>query len=186
MSFCKYQSLKQTYLGDQNVFLIVCVQSHIRCQVLLKFYFENVSNIQNDQYSHTVRLVTPFTCGLYAHLKSLLVRLEWEFKCAFPAVRLVICPLYGLDINVYNKCYGVYRYQDALDCFIPKINAYISKVNERNRVRTPFICNVLHRHRPKKNSYIQLYHRLRDGLHPGEFAQRKIVVYLLRCFEEDL
>ena len=60
-----------------------------------------------DLHSHTVRLVTPFTSGLYVLFKSLLTNLEDVFKCEFPTVKLTICPLYGQDISVYNKSHMV-------------------------------------------------------------------------------
>ena len=139
-----------------------------------------------DKPSRTVRVVTPFISGLYSRVKNSIRDVETVFKREFPAVRITICPLYGLDIGRFNKSDHEYRYQGALNEAILLINQHISRVNERNRVRTPFLCNVIHRYRPKRRSYIALYDRLIDGLHPGDYALERIADYLIRCIDEDL
>ena len=139
-----------------------------------------------DHASHTVRLTTPYVSGLFARLKGRIQDIEIALKREFPTVRIVFCPLYGLDIGRYNKAHSTYRYQETLNQAVPMINAYISRVNERNRVRTPFYCNAIHRYRPKKKTYVHLYERLVDGLHPGDQALKIIADYMLRCLNEDL
>ena len=133
-----------------------------------------------DHETHSVRLVTPFTSGLIDKLKTELQNLVATMKGYFPKVSYIICPIYGLDINRYNKTAGRYRYQDSLDLAIVKVNVYIGKLNTKNNQLYPFLSNVFHRYRPKSGSYITLYDRLADGLHPGDAAQRKIANYLRR------
>ena len=139
-----------------------------------------------DKTTHTVRLPTPFTSGLYSKLKTSFRDLMLVIRKEFPTVRIVICPLYGMSVQDYNKETHRYRYQDTLDNCIPMINQHICRINEKSRVRTPFIANIFHRYRPKKNCYIHLYDRLEDGLHPNTMALKKIAAYLIRCIEEDL
>ena len=139
-----------------------------------------------DRTTHTVRLHTPFVSGLYYRLKSAYRDLILALNKEFPTVRVVICPLYGMSVQCYNNDIHVYRYQETLDNVIPMINRYICGLNEKSRVRTPYICNVFHRYRPKRKSYIHLYDRLEDGLHPNALALEKIAEYMIRCFVEDL
>ena len=139
-----------------------------------------------DRASHRVRLATPYCTGLLVRLKHEIREVERVLKREFPTVRFTFCPLYGLDIARYNKSQGVYRYQEFLNQAIPMINSYISRVNELNRVRTPFYCNVIHRYRPRKSTYVHLYSRLSDILHPGYQALKSIASYVIRCLEEDL
>ena len=139
-----------------------------------------------DKTSHTVRLTTPFVSVLYYKLKNAYRDLILALNREFPTVRVVICPLYGMSIQRYNKEVTVYRYQETLDNLVPMINLYINRLNEKNRVRTPFINNVFHRYRPKRKCYVHLYERLEDGLHPTTFALEKIAAYMIRCISEDL
>ena len=138
-----------------------------------------------DKTTHTVRLTTPFVSGLYSQLKQAYGNLLVMSK-EFPTVRVVICPLYGMSVQCYNRESYEYRYQGTMDNLIPMINSHICKLNGRSRVRTPFINNVFHRYRPKRKCYVHLYDRLEDGLHPSAYALKKIATYLIRCFEEDL
>ena len=139
-----------------------------------------------ERATHTVRLVTPYASGIFVRLKTVLAEIETIFKRDFPTVRITFCPLYGLDVGRYNKSPLPYRYQDSLDQAIILINSHISRTNARNRSRTPFLCNVIHRLRPKHHIYIHLYERLIDGLHPGGLALKKISEYLTRCIAENL
>ena len=107
-----------------------------------------------DRPTHTVRLITPFP--------------------------YILCPIYGMDINAYNKVEGTYRYQDALDQAAVRTNDFIGKLNARNQLRNPFISNVVHRYRPKTGLYITMYKKLWDCLHPSMATQEKIAKYLQR------
>ena len=135
-----------------------------------------------DRQTHTVRLVTPFASGLIIRLRNEINQLEITMKRYYPNTPYVLCPLYGLDVSVYNKHAGTYRYQDVLDQAIIRVNMRIGQLNTRNGQTAPFICNVIHRYRPKKKEYITMYEKLQDGLHPSETTQRKIAKYLLRSF----
>ena len=135
-----------------------------------------------DQCTHTVRLVTPFVSGLIIRLRNEINQLEFIMKKHYAGTPYILCPLYGLAINVYNKQQGSYRYQDVLDQAIIKVNSHIGKLNAKNGLSPPFICNVIHRYRPKKKTYITMYGKLTDGLHPTMSTQRKIAKHLLRSF----
>ena len=137
-----------------------------------------------DRVTHTVRLVTPFVSGLIVRLRSEINQLETTMKKYYPNIPYILCPLYGLNVNVYNKQKGTYRYQDVLDQAIIKVNSQIGKLNTRNGQTPPFICNVVHRYRPKTKIYLTMYENLDDGLHPTETTQRKIAKYLLRSFNK--
>ena len=138
-----------------------------------------------DRATHTVRLVTPFLSGLLMRLKNEINSFDIDMKKYFPRVPFIIFPLYGLDINAYNKMEGTYRYQGVLDTAVVKINDYIGKVNARNRRINPFISNVIHRYRPKTGEYVTMYEKLWDGLHPSRETQEKIAGYLLRSFHKN-
>ena len=133
-----------------------------------------------DRATHTVRLATPFLSGLLVLLKNEISTFDMTMKKSFPGTPYILCPLYGLDVNVYNKMEGSYRYQDVLDAAVVKINDYIGKLNARNNQINPFISNVIHRYRPKIGAYITMYEKLWDGLHPSKATQEKIAGYLLR------
>ena len=137
-----------------------------------------------DRVTHTVRLVTPFVSGLIVRLGNELYQLEANMKRYYPTVPYIVCPLYGLDINTYNKQEGIYRYQDVLDQAIVRVNMRIGQLNARNGRSPPFFCNVIHRYRPKKKTYITLYEKLEDGLHPSKTTQRKIANHLRRSFNK--
>ena len=135
-----------------------------------------------DKSTHTVRLVTPFESGLILRLKNEINLLNSTMKKYYPAIPFILCPIYGLDLNVYSKLPGTYRYQDVLDRAITKVNRHIGKVNTANSQVNPFLNNIIHRYRPKTGEYITLYERLSDGLHPSTETQRKIANYLIRSF----
>ena len=137
-----------------------------------------------DRRTHTVRLVTPFLSGLIMRLGNEITQLETNMKKYYPSIPYVLCPLYGLDVNVYNKQQGTYRYQDVLDQSIIRVNMRIGQLNARNGQTPPFICNMVHRYRPKRKEYVTMYENLHDGLHPNAITQRKIVKYLLRAFNK--
>ena len=135
-----------------------------------------------DRRSHTVRLVTPFLSGLILHLKNEISSFEITMKRLYPATPYIICPLYGLDVGTYNRQEDMYRYQHVIDQAVVRINIHIGRVNARNHQTTPFLCNVIHRYRPKAGIYIHMYEKLVDGLHPTNSTQRKIATYLQRSF----
>ena len=135
-----------------------------------------------DHSTHKVRLVTPFVSGLIDRLKTELRNLVAAMKRYHPTTAYIICPIYGIDINAYNKSPGQYKYQNSVDQAVVRVNNHIGKLNATNKqlYRYPFLSNVIHRYRPKTGIYVTLYDRLRDGLHPTNEAQRKIVGYLRR------
>ena len=139
-----------------------------------------------DRVSHTVRLVTPFVSSLILRLRNEIYQLEASMKKHFPHTPYIMCPLYGIDVNAYNKQEGIYRYQDVLDQAIIRVNMCIGKLNARNGQTPPFICNVIHRYRPKKKTYVTMYEKLEDGLHPSEATQFKIANYLLRSIDRQI
>ena len=134
-----------------------------------------------DHCTHKVRLVTPFVSGLIVKLKNELQNLVSNMKHLYPTTAYIICPIYGLDINKYNKLPGQYKYQSSVDQAIVRVNIFIGKLNTSNNQLCPFLSNVIHRFRPKAGTYITLYDRLWDGLHPNKETQRKIVGYLQRA-----
>ena len=135
-----------------------------------------------DRHTHTVRLETPFESGLIFRLKNEINTLNSTMKKYYPAVPFIICPIYGLDLNVYSKLPGTYRYQEVLDRAVIKVNNHIGKVNTANSQVNPFLNNIIHRYRPKTGKHITLYERLWDGLHPTDETQRKVAGYLIRSF----
>ena len=137
-----------------------------------------------DRSTHTLRLATPFVSGLIVRLRGEINQLETTMKKHYPQTTYILCPLYGIDINAYNKQVGTYRYQEVLDQAIIRVNMSIGKLNARNGQTPPFICNLIHRYRPKTKTYLTLYKKLVDGLHPSEATQHKIVKYLLRSFNK--
>ena len=133
-----------------------------------------------DHSTHHVRLITPFVSGLIVRLKTELHSLVSNMKRHHPNTAYIICPIYGLDVNRYNKVPGQYKYETSLDQSIVRVNTLIGKLNTNNNQLNPFLSNVIHRFRPKTGMHITLYDRLWDGLHPDEVAQQKIAGYLLR------
>ena len=73
-------------------------------------------------------------CGqLLSNLCLLLHKKEWQSFVSSPA----------------NICHLLSSFVGYFDVF--------PKLNEKNRVRTPFLCNVIHQSRPKKGTYTHLY-----------------------------
>ena len=138
-----------------------------------------------DHATHTVRLTTPFLSGLLVRLKNEINTLDITMKKFFARVPYILCPIYGLDINAYNRVEGTYRYQDVLDAAIIKTNDHIGKMNARNNRINPFLSNIIHRYRPKTGAYITMYGKLWDGLHPAKATQEKIAGYLLRSIHKN-
>ena len=62
-----------------------------------------------DRTTRTVRLVTPFLSGLLVRLKNEVTALDVAMKKYLPGIPYILCPLYGLDVNVYNRMKGTYR-----------------------------------------------------------------------------
>ena len=57
-------------------------------------------------------------------MKNEINTFDATIKKNLPAVPYILCPIYGLDVNAYNKLERVYRYQDVLDAGIVKANAW--------------------------------------------------------------
>ena len=99
-----------------------------------------------DHTTHQVWLVTPFISELLDRLKMELQNLVATMKRYHPFIAYTICPIYGIDINRYNKIPSRYRYQDTIDTVVMKVNIYIGILNMKNNQLNPFLANVFHRY----------------------------------------
>ena len=103
-----------------------------------------------------------------------------QLKREYPAMSVVICPLYGLDIGAYNKVYMRHPRQTTIDTVIPEMNRWINHFNIQEDVFTPRLANVIHRYMGPFHDMLHLYDRLYDGLHPDWVTSNHITHYLDR------
>ena len=88
-----------------------------------------------------------------------------------PSLKIVLCPIIGIDLLRYNHQQGcspslsgnVHPPQKLLNDVVVEINRLVTSINERNRVVTPWLAREVH-HRCK-GRYRHYYQKLADGCH---------------------
>ena len=104
-----------------------------------------------------------------------------RLKREYPYMSIVVCPLYGLDIGVYNQVYTRHPRQTAIDTAVPEINRWVNHFNIQENAFTPRLANVIHRYMGPERDMLHLYDRLYDGLHPDWITSNHITHYLDRA-----
>ena len=136
-----------------------------------------------DKENRTVSLLDLDPVNLASSLDSKYRHLISTIRADVPGVPVIICSLYGIDLNAYNRVAdtGVHVHQNLVNLAIEFANSKIVQINREYRVYTPRISNVIHRWHSRKHCLEHLFHRLADGLHPCDDAQVKIARNLANC-----
>ena len=140
-----------------------------------------------DRENRTVSLSDLDPVGLANTLESRYRNLITSVRAEISGVPMVICSLYGIDLNTYNRIPGseVHTHQNLINLAIEFTNSRIVQINREYRVFTPRISNVIHRWHSRRHCLEHLYHRLADGLHPLDETQVKIARNLFNCMTEN-
>ena len=136
-----------------------------------------------DRENRIVSLSDPDPVNLASTLDAKYRHLISTVRGEVTGVPVIICSLYGIDLNVYNRTAGggIHIHQNLINLAIEFTNSKIVQINREYRVYTPRISNVIHRWHSRKHCLEHLYHRLADGLHPCDDSQVKIARNLANC-----
>lgn len=119
-----------------------------------------------NKYTGRVRLISTSATIIVSHLMQQINQAKSIILASHPEVRVVIGGIMGIHISTYNRRHLTSPLQPVIDHAMISVNAYIKQLNEDAGLPHPRLTSKLYTW--KRGIRKNHYHRLYDGLHPGE------------------
>ena len=99
--------------------------------------------------------------------------------------QVIICAVYGSELNRTWTGFGTHRDQDLLNALVKEVNIMIVSLNTLNCVITPRPDHYVHVYDKSTRSYQPHFDVLYDGTHPDDETKRKIGKNLGGCMRKN-
>ena len=120
----------------------------------------------------TTKIGTSLVCNynttseIVEDLTAKLLVAKREIMETRPAVKVVISPIVGVSLSMYNEEAWHHQEQDLINDAIIKINCWIKHENGRLGLETPMLDRKIHKQQGKGRKSVHRYSKLAtDGLH---------------------
>ena len=97
----------------------------------------------------------------------------------YPQTNIIILPIFGIDINQYNKIPGTSEDQQRLNHVIIAVNRMITVNNNSRNTATPTVASTIHCCKGRKR-WSHRYKYLYDGCHMAKQARQSYAIQLLK------
>ena len=93
-------------------------------------------------------------------------------------------PIFGVDINAYNRLPGSSFDQIRLNHIITAVNRMITCYNDQSDLSTPTVVTLIH-HNKGRNRWSHRYKYLYDGCHMGHEALKYYAKQLVKSLKSN-
>lgn len=139
-----------------------------------------------NRITRRVSLISNSRRSLINHLIYQINLAKSMIFSAFPDIKIAVGGIIGIDLNTYNRRYGISPVQHVVDDTITAVNSYIRQMNHDAGLPHPRLTTKVHTWRRGRRRHA--YRRLRDGLHPSDLVleswARQIRIFHRRCLQK--
>ena len=147
----------------------------------------NLTMLQKHTKPRTVRIrsTNPVWSAMSMLASYIDQDLIWKAVNISPNINIIICPLYGISMDDFNKLTHPHPQQPIIDETVLTLNKNIHILNHRGGWYTPKIDLTIHTWQPDKQRWYHQYGIHRDGLHPRPDHYQQVADCLWYAIEEN-